>query len=116
MNNPHDLISRKAAIEETLKFCPEKTKPGSFDEYGATVLYGVIDVILKQLPAADAAPVVHARWHELKDGTEECTNCLGLCPYEENYNGDVIFNFGCEYCPWCGAKMDGERRDDDAAN
>lgn len=20
-------------------------------------------------------------------------------------------NFGCDYCPWCGAKMDGERRE-----
>lgn len=63
------------------------------------------------ITSVDAAPVVHARWRELKDGTEECTNCLGLCPHEENYNGDIIFNFGCEYCPWCGAKMDGERRD-----
>jgi hypothetical protein len=60
---------------------------------------------IKELPAVDAVPVVHARWRELKDGSEECTNCLGLCPHEENYNGDVIFNFGCEYCPWCGAKM-----------
>ena len=67
--------------------------------------------IIEDMPAVDAVPVVHARWRELKDGTEECTNCLGLCPHEENYNGDIIFNFGCEYCPWCGAKMDGERRD-----
>ena len=54
-------------------------------------------------------PVRHARWRELKDGSEECTNCLGLCPHEENYNGDIISNFDCEYCPWCGAKMDGDR-------
>ena len=108
MDNLNDIISRKAAIKEILKICPKNTKPGSFDEYGVTVLCGVIDVILKQLPAVDAVPVVHARWHELKDGTEECTNCLGLCPHEENYNGDVIFNFGCEYCPWCGAKMDAD--------
>ena len=68
--------------------------------------------VIAQLPAVDAVPVVHARWRALKDGTEECTNCGGVCPHEENYNGDVIFNFDCEYCPWCGAKMDEVGYDD----
>lgn len=96
-----DLISRAAAIA------------WFFRPYSNEESYSNLDVerALKAIPAVDAAPVVHARWHELKDGTEECTNCLGLCPHEENYNGDVIFNFGCEYCPWCGAKMDGDAHD-----
>lgn len=91
-----DLISRSAAIEAFTGKPPE---------------YYHTDYIvneLRGLSAVDTIPVVHARWRELKDGTEECTNCLGLCPHEENYNGDVIFNFNCEYCPWCGAKMDEE--------
>jgi len=68
---------------------------------------GDLAAAIESAPTLDVMPVVHGRWRELKDGTEECTNCLGLCPHEENYAGDVIFNFGCEYCPWCGAKMDG---------
>lgn len=86
---------------------------------GGNFRFGVLNSVRANLanqPAVDAVPVVHARWRELKDGSEECTNCLGLCPHEENYNGDIIFNFGCEYCPWCGAKMDGERSDEDAAD
>ena len=90
----NDLISRSAAIETAFK--------GADDWDG-----GFNPKYLNELPAVDAVPVVHARWRELNDGTEECTNCHGLCPHEENYNGDVIFNFDCEYCPWCGAKMDG---------
>lgn len=92
----NDLISRSAAIEAFTGKPPEYYHT----DYIASELRG--------LPAVDAIPVVHARWRELNDGTEECINCHGLCPHEENYNGDVIFNFGCEYCPWCGAKMDGE--------
>ena len=96
-----DLISRDLAIA------------WFFRPYSNEESYSNLDVerALKAIPAVDAAPAVHARWRELKDGSEECTNCLGLCPHEENYNGDIIFNFGCEYCPWCGAKMDGEWRD-----
>lgn len=105
----NDLISRAAAIEYLM------TNMGWKDEDGYTVddadeKCAIITDLVNGIPAVDAVPVVHARWHELKDGTEECTNCFGLCPHEENYNGDVIFNFGCEYCPWCGAKMDEEAR------
>ena len=100
-----DLISRSAALEVI-----NAVKCVAWSQSGK-VLCGKMFSQIKDLPAVEAVPVVHARWRELKDGTEECTNCLGLCPHEENYNGDVIFNFGCEYCPWCGAKMDGERRD-----
>ena len=98
MNNPEDLISRTAAIKAFTGKPPEY--------YHTSYIVGELNCV----PSVDAAPVVHARWRELKDGTEECTNCLGLCPHEENYNGDIIFNFGCEYCPWCGAKMDDEQR------
>ncbi len=98
MNNPNDLISRNTAIK------------WFFRPYSNEESYSNLDIekALKAIPTVDAVPVVHGRWRELKDGTEECTNCLGLCPHEENYNGDVIFNFGCEYCPWCGAKMDAD--------
>lgn len=99
-----DLISMAAAI---------KAFTGKPPEYYHT---SYIVSELKGIPAVNAVPVVHARWRELKDGSEECTNCLGLCPHQENYNGDIIFNFGCEYCPWCGAKMAGERRDDDGSH
>jgi hypothetical protein len=94
-----DLISRAAAIDEVEQWA----------EHGYDVVHWTgIKAMLEVQPAVDAAPVVHARWRKLKDDLEECTNCLGLCPHEENYNGDIIFNFGCEYCPWCGAKMDGD--------
>lgn len=113
-----DLISRAEAIAEIEEYIEEYSELEPETGYHNLKWCAMEEAkdVLSMLPTVDAVPVVHARWRELKDGTEECTNCLGLCPHEENYNGDVIFNFGCEYCPWCGAKMDGERRDEDAAD
>lgn len=62
---------------------------------------------IDEAPTVDAVPRVSAYWRTLKDGSLECTNCLGISPHDENYNGDIICNYETDYCPWCGAKMDG---------
>lgn len=94
MTNKNDLISREAAIKGLLSMCPEKTEPGSFDEYGVTVLCGAVDVVIKGLPAVDAVPVVRCKdckhWH------------MGLCCCNDIYTGKN------HYC------ADGERRENDA--
>lgn len=70
---------------------------------------------IKELPAVDAVPVVHGRWIEYP-------LCLG---YAGAYSEDHIVCSNCksvwsiidndterfDYCPHCGARMDGERRD-----
>lgn len=52
--------------------------------------------ILSELPTIDAEPVKHGRW-EYKHFSSEphCSFCLAEYPVETNY------------CPNCGAKMDG---------
>lgn len=94
-----DLISRKQAIKEILAFCSEETKPGSLDEYGITVLSGIVDVILKQLPAVDAAPVTHGVWiyfNGAGNGFYQCSECFHWIDARTDKN----------YCPNCGAKME----------
>ena len=98
------LISRAAAIEEIAR---RDTTNGTVKVYSGLE----VNAILNELPAVDAVPRVSAHWRTLKDGSLECTNCFGISPHDENYNGDIIFNYETDYCPWCGAKMDGERRD-----
>lgn len=64
---------------------------------------------LCEIPAADVAPVVHGRWYmhtvpatDLLDNCE-CSNC-----------GKVAWIM-TNYCPNCGARMDGEDGDDNEA-
>lgn len=55
--------------------------------------------MLEKLPTADVAPVVHGRW----------------VPFHSKAAGDIQYCSACEigfdaktdYCPHCGAKMDG---------
>ena len=120
-----DLISRAVAIElienRQRKLCPV----GMFSR---NAVYGsdrekfdcwqeIIDEI-ERLPAVDAVPVVHGQWiktkipanttgyggvgQDKKDGLL-CSECR--CAF------DVKFLWSNNFCPNCGAKMDGERRE-----
>ena len=70
--------------------------------------------ILNQFPVADVAPVRHGIWISLTD----CSNAGVYCSvchkkvYKEDY---AICNrknkLRSDYCPHCGAKMDGERKE-----
>lgn len=52
--------------------------------------------LIDDIPAADVAPVVHARWVICSDGYYPyCSNC-----HEEPKGGPS------KYCPSCGAKCD----------
>lgn len=54
------------------------------------------------IPAADVVPVVHGRWVFGGDGCVICSRC------NEEESNDNHRN----YCPNCGAKMDGGATDD----
>ena len=84
-----DLISRMGLLEDLSASC-----------YDLDALTGITgderklkDAIL-QFPIIDAVPVVHAEW--VTQGIEVyCTHCM--MPQDS----------GTNYCPYCGAKMDG---------
>ena len=61
--------------------------------------------LIRDAPVADVAPVVHGQWihtdlaaHWL--GKDECSECT----YHEKDRSDLS---NLNYCPNCGAKMDG---------
>ena len=51
---------------------------------------------IKEIPAADVAPVVHGRWRPIRNvsGFVACDKCGCWCGVKSNF------------CPNCGAKMD----------
>lgn len=70
--------------------------------------FGMLDedirVFVKAQPAADVAPVVHGEWLEYLDEMK-CSACKRRWNYCDNDTN--TFNF----CPNCGAKMDGGDND-----
>ena len=73
--------------------------------------YAAMDVI-KRLPAADVAEVVHGEWMRTDDDWNSLTTIqCSLCGEEWCFEVDEdvsLLNY--KYCPNCGAKMDGDAR------
>lgn len=87
-----DLISRKALLEKA---------------WEADTQCGYVQVVdigdIEDAPAVDAAPVVRGEWIELH---EENGHEVGTCSHCRHVR--IVDN----YCPNCGAKMDGGNDDE----
>lgn len=95
-----DLISREAALM-ALKGVIARTG-----------LYGVsIEVILANVPAVEAEPVVHAHWEfvDFCSPNLKCSSCGDLAPMDccGDYHSERT-----KRCPHCGAHMDEEVAED----
>lgn len=62
-----------------------------------------LEAAIANIPAADVAPVVHGRWIADGDGYHWTYNC-SICAWKDGYP----FNERHNFCPNCGARMDGE--------
>lgn len=71
--------------------------------------YCTEDISISSIPAADVAPVVHGRWIYIgKYGKYECSVCHGIDTDCSDYYGSHIVTEQ-NFCPECGAKMDGDQ-------
>ena len=61
-----------------------------------------IKCFVEQMPTVDAVEVVHGRWEYVKFDIYRCSNCNGCSHVKE-----VMGKPDWDYCPNCGAKMDG---------
>ena len=85
-----DYIKREDALEQFDYY--------DLGEYLTTQIRGM----LMDIPSADVAPVRHGRWEVIDEEEPRrygCSECKRLSWHMENY------------CPNCGAKMDGESND-----
>ena len=87
-----EYIGRDAAIEAAKHAWAKGLEPSQYIEI---------------LPAADVAPVVHGRWMKRRNGGTLCSRC----GHYTQHKGQVLDMSEAIACPWCGAKMDGERKD-----
>ena len=103
-----EYIKRESAIayiREQLEECQK-----AFEDLGGESgiyadAYNDLAEDFYSIPAADVAPVVHGWWN----ADETCSVCK-----EKSTEGldAVKWDYWLpDYCPHCGAKMDGERKD-----
>ena len=62
--------------------------------------------IIENMPAADVVPVVHGRWDESKEHFYLMNGCKEWINFYCS-ECDAPNNSPTDYCPNCGAKMDG---------
>lgn len=89
-----DLISRKVLLEE-LDECEKlvrKLMANVDDEAEINVTLSAVRKFVNNRPAVDAEPVRHGRWEH----GMQCPFCKQIDTTKPNY------------CPNCGARMDGE--------
>ena len=72
---------------------------------GESIDADVVISDIKGMKAADVAPVVHGRWI-YKGEYAVCTECGGRSGTQ--YDGVEPIPLMTQFCPNCGAKMDGE--------
>lgn len=94
-----EYIEREALIktcEEIIQIrWNETTAPVSWSHAYADFIEDI-----ENQPSADVAPVVHSKW-------EIC--CDGYYPYCKNCFKEPQGRVMTDYCPNCGAKMDGNK-------
>ena len=79
------------------------------------IIQNVNDIVDRH--TIDAVPVVHGEWFFTEYEYFDCSVC-GECYYngcDSSYEARKELENGntYSYCPFCGAKMDGERKGDD---
>lgn len=101
-----EYIKQEAAIREIEQINP--VDYGAMWDYEAHHYAGEClrdcKEAIENIPAADVAPVVHGRWVSVAGKRDRiCSRCLRNEPYKNADDNAEVF----EFCPHCGAKMDG---------
>ena len=104
-----DLISRDGVLKEIRQ---QKSYAGTMSQQvystGFIVSLSILEGVISEIPAVDAAPVRHGRWIKKKRKTYPdgyvCSECDDYI--YETWADYTDFNF----CPNCGAKMDLEAK------
>lgn len=97
-----EYIEREAAIRALLNDSPEQVNYSREDAADC----------VRYMDAADVAPVRHGRWEVVKGVFTPGGDPLLRCPFckakESEHLCGVESRVDWNYCPNCGAKMDGE--------
>ena len=99
-----DLISREALIEVIRKSTYVTSMYFGKNDWREWIDRDRVFAVINGAPAVDAKPVRHGKWinagHDAFTQYRRCSSCARLLANAPAY----------DYCPGCGAKMDGDEK------
>ena len=116
-NKFHDPTKKMLLIDANEAYEAVTDLSGQADTKSAYAAFWKAGKVIQNLPTVDAVEVVHGRWEKAKyHGFLRCSECKDVYIYDA-WVADGKWN----YCPNCGAKMDGaedndHRKSDQAAD
>lgn len=96
-----EYVSKIAVIRALLK----DFKDERHTWYSASYAIDIMAKIVDEMPSADVIPVVHGKWIDKSGGIEGAWNYCSVC-------GERAIEL-YDYCPNCGARMDGDSNEID---
>lgn len=100
-----EYIDKAKAIEEIEDFKGSVTRDSSAEwDAGVDEGFDYAVSVIELMDASDVAPVKRGKWVTNHIGMFECTNCRKML-----FEKSRLWN----YCPMCGALMDGEEDEND---
>ena len=108
-----EYINREQLLELINEDCKYKNSTNEYTRGCNDVCDWAIKVI-KNIPATDVQKVRHGKWIEMERGHYfKCSECRNPIPYRfgwMSYNNVIKNNIYYNYCPNCGARMDGDKK------
>ena len=100
----NEYIDRDALRQAVLESQHNNPHPRGMAHIAHDCEHAHFVAMIARFPAADVAPVVHGRWVSVAGKRDRiCSQCLHDEPYKNAADDAEVF----EFCPHCGAKMDG---------
>lgn len=103
-----EYIERDALRQAVLESQHDNSHPRGWAHIAHDCEHAHFVAMIDRFPAADVAPVVHARW--IHSRYEDCSEQFELVKCSQCNHEAYAMAFyvrGGNYCPACGAKMDG---------
>lgn len=103
----NEYIDRDALRQAVLESQHNNPHPRGMAHIAHDCEHAHFVAMIARFPAADVAPVVHGRWVSVAGKRDRiCSRCLHNEPYKNADDDAEVF----EFCPHCGAKVDGGAR------
>lgn len=103
-----EYISREEAIDKMRSLKSRFRAKNDWDSGYDTAIAEAFEHI-KRVPVADVQPVKHGKWKHVAGMNSKCSVCSHYFPVTEFDSRPFDINF----CPQCGAKMDGDDDNDE---